>query len=152
MLRAIKERLEALLAATAVETAPLDREHAVRLATTALMLEIARADAHVGPEEEAVVRAAAGSAFGLSPPEIEALVAAAGARAEDSVSLYDFTSVLTDRLSREERIGVVELLWQVAQADRRIDRYEEFYVRKVADLLHVGHADFIRAKLRVTGG
>jgi len=43
----------------------------------------------------------------------------------------------------------VESLWEVAYADQHLDRYEDHLVRKVADLIHVRHSDFIRTKLEV---
>lgn len=45
----------------------------------------------------------------------------------------------------------MELLWRVAFADGRLDRYEEHLIRRIADLLHLPHRDFIRAKLRAQG-
>ncbi|MDZ7810264.1 MAG: TerB family tellurite resistance protein [Arhodomonas sp.] len=46
---------------------------------------------------------------------------------------------------------VVELLWRVCLSDQEMDRYEEQLVRKIAELLHVEHKDFIAAKIRVAG-
>ena len=64
----------------------------------------------------------------------------------DSISLYDFTSVINEKLSREERYQLLVLLWKVAYADGRVDKYEEHYVRKISDLLYLDQSDFIRAK------
>jgi uncharacterized tellurite resistance protein B-like protein len=49
-------------------------------------------------------------------------------------------------LSREKRYQLLVLLWKVAYADGRVDKYEEYYVRKISDLLHMDQAEFIRAK------
>jgi uncharacterized tellurite resistance protein B-like protein len=51
--------------------------------------------------------------------------------------------------SHEERVQLVENLWEVAFADQHLDRYEDHLIRKIADLLHVRHSDFIRTKLAV---
>ena len=67
---------------------------------------------------------------------------------EKSVSLYEFTSRLNEELSPEEKADTVEMLWRVAFADGRLDKYEEHLIRKAADLLHVPHRRFIRAKLK----
>ena len=82
--------------------------------------------------------------------EARALIELAENEVDHAVSLYDFTSFLNDTMSNEERAGIVELLWQVAFADAVLDKYEEYYVRKIADLLYVPHRDFIKAKLRAS--
>ena len=55
-------------------------------------------------------------------------------------------------LDREEKVRVLEYLWQIAYADNVLDKYEEHAIRKVADLLYLSHADFITAKQRVLQG
>lgn len=151
MLRTIKEFVESLLTAPEQTATPERREQALRLATTALMFEIARADATVSEVEERAIAATVTRVFGLSEGETRRLLGQADARADEAVSLYEFTRVLNDHLDRDERTHVIELLWQVAHADARIDKYEEYFVRKIADLLHVSHGDFIRTRLKVTG-
>ncbi len=87
--------------------------------------------------------------FTLSRDELRQLVKLARHEAAESVSLHQFTTLINQSFSPEEKIRVVEMLWQVAFADGRLDRYEEALVRKVADLIYVPHRDFIRAKHRV---
>jgi uncharacterized tellurite resistance protein B-like protein len=64
------------------------------------------------------------------------------------VSLHDFTRSINDSLSREDRVKIVELLWRVAFADAVLDKYEEYFIRKIADLLYVSHKDYIQSKHR----
>jgi len=123
-------------------------EHALRLAAATLLMEVARADFDVDPGEVETVEDAIREAFGLGPEESEALVAMARARAEDATSLYEFTSEINRRMGPERKRALVELLWRVAFADGRLDRYEEHLIRRIADLIHVPHSVFIQAKLR----
>lgn len=125
--------------------------HALQLAGTALLLEIARADETQTPAERRAVVDAARRVFDLDATEVDDLLAAADAAVEQSVSLFDFTSAVNAALGREARETLIEELWRVAHADGRIDRYEEYYLRKIADLLHVSHSAFIRAKLKIEG-
>jgi uncharacterized tellurite resistance protein B-like protein len=37
-------------------------------------------------------------------------------------------------------------MWELAYADAELDKYEEYVIRKVADLIYVSHSEFIRAK------
>jgi len=123
-------------------------EEALRLATAALLIEVTRADKEVKEEERAVVTHSVGKTFGLSPDETQELVEMAEEEVRESVSLYQFTLLVDKGFSYEEKRHIVELLWQVVFADEEMEKHEEHMVRKIADLLHVTHRDFIEAKLK----
>ncbi|MDQ3564051.1 MAG: TerB family tellurite resistance protein [Pseudomonadota bacterium] len=126
-----------------------NKAHALNLATAALLVEISRADNHVSDCERAAIIEAMRKSFGLDELEAQELVQLADRAADQAVSLTEFTRLLNQNLTQEDRVSIVQSLWQVANADIEIDKYEEYYVRKIADLLHVSHSDFIRTKLRV---
>ena len=131
---------------------PRSIEHDLELAAASLLVEMSRADASVDPIEERAVLAAVREAFGLDAAEAEALHARAVDRADEAVSMYEFTRLLNDRLDADAKTHIVELLWRVAAADGDIDKYEEHLVRQLAELLYVPHTRFIQAKLRVLAG
>jgi len=116
------------------------------LAVAALLFEISKADQEVAEDERKVMIAAIRSVCGLSKKDIVNLLDSADGAVEEAVSLYDFTSVINEHLNREKKYELLLLLWRVAYADGRLDRYEEYFIRKIADLLHLSHRDFIRAK------
>ena len=124
-------------------------EHGLRLATAALLFEIQRVDFEEHEEERVVLERVLQETFALSGEETSELARLAQQEAEDSVSLHQFTSLINQRFSPEEKVRVVEMLWQVAFADGRIDRYEEALVRKIAELIYVPHRDFVQARHRV---
>ncbi len=72
--------------------------------------------------------------FSLSEAEALALLDKAQVATDDSVCLHDFTRTLHNNMEPEEKIKVIELLWQVALSDDKLDKYEDYLVRKVADL------------------
>lgn len=148
MLKALKDLVRTLTRTG--EDAP--GEHTLQLAVVALLLEIGRADHAVAQEELAAVVAAAATVFGITPAESNALVDAAAPAVENAVSLYEFTEVLNRELPVARKKDLLRELWRVAQADGRIDHFEEYYLRKIADLLHLSHRDFIAAKLAVLDG
>ncbi len=123
-------------------------EHALRLATAALLFEMARQDEKVRPEEVGAIANAVQRKFGLSQTETDELMALAEEEVRDSTDYYQFTSLINERFNPEQKVRVVEHLWEVARADGEVDRYEEHMVRKIAELLYVPHKDFIAAKLR----
>ncbi len=126
-----------------------DPEHSLRLATAALLVEMARQDEVVYKKERDAAAAALREHFALTLEEVTTLYALAEAEANEAIDYYQFTTLLKERLSYEQKEQVVELLWRVAAADGHIDRYEEHMVRRIAELLYLPHSSFIRAKHRV---
>ena len=148
MLQSIKRFFEERVAAEAAEESPETREHGLQLAAAALLFEIVRADAEVKEEELTVVRAAIQGTFGLSKEETDELVRLAEEESRQATSLYEFTQLIDQAFTPEQKKRVVELLWLVAFADSEKHAHEEHLVRKIAGLLHVPHPDFIDAKIR----
>ena len=124
-------------------------EQALQIATAALLIEISRADAEVAESEQAAIIKAVQEVFGLDQDETQALLRLAEDEVDEAVSLSEFTQLLNSHFSATQKTHLVELLWEVAFADRRVDQYEDYYIRKITDLLYVSHNDFIRMKHRV---
>jgi uncharacterized tellurite resistance protein B-like protein len=137
---------------TASSEGPDDRDHDLRVATAALLFEVVRADGHIDDAERAVLRAAVGSTFDLPAEELDALLRQSEQFSTRAISIYEFTKVVDEAFSAEEKKRIVELLWLVAFADSAKDPLEEHMIRKIAGLLHVSHPDFIDAKIRARGG
>jgi uncharacterized tellurite resistance protein B-like protein len=122
------------------------REAALRMATAVLMLDVARAD-HVFEESEFErVLQLFEHHFGLSPDDAAELVNAADDRAENLTSVHEFTKLLHEHLSEDEKARIVSLLWQIAYADGRLDKYEDSLVLKISDLLYVSRGRVMRLK------
>lgn len=129
-------------------TAPVT-EPALEVAGLALLLEIARADHTSTAAERKAIAVAAAHVFGVPAAAADALIAEADTAVDEAVSLFEFTSILNKRLDLQAKSRLLEHLWRVAYADGSLDHYEEHYLRKIADLLHLSHRDLIRAKLAV---
>lgn len=131
-----------------LESPPREDEDARRrLACAVLLLECARADFERHEAELDAVRAALAAHFGLDAPELERLLADAGEEARRAVSLHEYVERLNRRLQPPDKRRIMDMLWRVACADGRIDAHEEQLLRRLADLLHVPHRDYIAAKL-----
>lgn len=151
MLSSIKAFFEERIAGRADDPVQ-SAEHRLRVAAAALLVEVVKADAEVGPEEKAAILAAAQRKFGLEPEEAASLVQLAERESREAVDFYQFTSAINQSFSPAQKQRLIEELWRVALADEVIHRHEEYVIRKVADLIHVSHSAFIAAKLRVTEG
>jgi uncharacterized tellurite resistance protein B-like protein len=125
-----------------------DREAAVRLAVAALLVEILRADYETSAAERSQVLASIRGLLGLDAAACDELLRLAERRIDGAHDLYQFTSEVNRAYAADEKVRLVEQLWRVAQADAVVHKYEEHLIRRIADLLHVSHRDFIAAKLR----
>lgn len=151
MLKAIKDFVEQQIMGP-VERGNDTSEHALRLATAALLVEMSRQDEAVLPAEKAAVYSALKEKFGLTADEVATLYTLAEAEVKEAIDYYQFTSLIKQHFSMEQKEKVVELLWRVAAADGHIDTYEEHMVRRISELLYLPHSAFIRAKHRVLEG
>ena len=144
MLSAIRRFFEEHIAPT--QTAQSE-EHRLQVATAALLAEVMRLDGQADPERRVILDAVR-RRFTLSEDEAAALVELAEAEAGDAVDYYQFTSLINRAFTAEQKVHIVELMWQVAYADATLSAHEQHVMRKIADLLYVSHGDYIAAKLR----
>jgi uncharacterized tellurite resistance protein B-like protein len=128
-----------------------DVEHRLRLATAALFIEMMRADFEVHDEERRKLEALVRETLELDDDETRELLAAAEREVDVAVELFQFTRLIDEAFTPEQKAQVVERLWRIAYADDQVDRLEEHLVRKIANLLHVSHRDYIAAKRAARG-
>jgi uncharacterized tellurite resistance protein B-like protein len=124
-------------------------EHSLQLATAALLIEMMRADAKTTEDERRMVIKTIMTRFHLTEEESGLLLHFAEEKIRKATGYYEFTSLINKGFTYEQKVKVIENLWEIAFTDESIDRYEEHMVRKIADLIYVEHKDFIDAKLRV---
>ena len=117
------------------------------IAAGVLMLEIARADDEIDDLEKEVVIEGVKNILHLTNHEISEIFQKVITVVEESVSFFEFTSLINDSCSRKEKYDLLVILWKVAYADGQLDKYEEYYIRKIKDLLYLSQSDFIKAKL-----
>lgn len=148
MLLAIKQFFEDKLNISAGQDAQ-HNEKKIELATAALMFELMRTDSRVDPREKQTLTVLLDETFDLDQDSLQELLNLGEAAATQATSLFEFTSLINESYSYEQRVQLIENLWRVAYADHQLDRYEEHMIRKVGDLIYIKHSDFIRTKLKV---
>lgn len=121
---------------------------ALELATATLLIEAARADHVVEPQEMDTIRRLLLEHLTLCEEEIDTLLQQAGEEADHLVSLQHLTRMMNEQMSQQDKRRVIEMMWQVVYADGEKHHYEEHLIRQVTDLLYVPHADFIQARLK----
>ena len=128
----------------------VDEDQQIAVAAGVLLIEIARADDDVADEEIDVAINHLKSSFQNNSFEIDdVFTKTIKEKSEDAISLHEFTSLVNKEWDKEKKIKLLQALWKVANADNKIDKYEEYYIRKIKDLLYLSDQDFIQAKLSV---
>lgn len=123
-------------------------EHALQVATAALLLEMMRMDDRITEvERQSITRTLQGH-FSLDTDQLDTLLALAEQEAREARGYYEFTSLINKACDATQKVRIVEYLWQVAFVDGHLDAHELHLMRKITDLLHVSHADNAAAKQR----
>ena len=130
----------------AEDSSTADRAEAIRLATAVLMADVARADYDFDEDEFTTLLDLVQIHFALSAEDATQLANEASEVAEDLTSVHSFTQLLHKNLSEEEKAEVVGLLWRIAYADGRLDKYEDSLVLKISDLLYVSRGRVMQLK------
>ena len=115
-----------------------------------LLIEVARSDDRVEAREQSIIEQALARRFGLDRREVTRLMKAAKEGAIKATDLHHFTQVIARNFSEEERIGVIEMLWDVAYSDRVLTGDEDALIRRVAGLIYVSDWERGEAKRLVT--
>ena len=145
MLASIKDFFEKNFAAPGT---PARKEHTLELAAATLLAEVVRLDGTIAPEERAAVQGALRARFHLEEGEAATLFELAEAESREATDYYQFTSLIRQRFSQEERQELIELLWRAALADSALSSHEFQVIRRIADLLYVSQAASMAAKER----
>lgn len=126
---------------------PATLQHRLDLAAAALLIETARADFVQDAGEEAALAELLCTTLRVERDEVAKLMNEAARRVDEATSLYEFTRLINDHYSADQKRALIGAMWRVAYADGNLDKYEEALIRQVAELTYVPHTDYIRAKL-----
>ncbi|RHW76598.1 TerB family tellurite resistance protein [Colwellia sp. RSH04] len=118
------------------------------LACAVLFCEVMRADDNYTNEEQEKLTCLLQNQFSLSNDQVTDILEQAIQLSENANDFYQFTSQLNQHLSLDDRINIVVLLWQIAYADGELASIEEHIIRRIADLLHLRHSEYIATKIQ----
>jgi uncharacterized tellurite resistance protein B-like protein len=127
-------------------------EQKLQLATVVLFLEMMHIDDKIETTEQDIILSLVQQNFSLTAEQAADLIALAEQQRKQATDYFQFTSLINKTYSQDQKIRLIESLWKIAFIDGVLDMHEEYLVRKIADLLHVPHTDFIMAKNRVGQG
>jgi uncharacterized tellurite resistance protein B-like protein len=121
----------------------------LQLAAATLLVEAARMDDDFGLDERVVIERLLRTRFSLSAEEADSLLGAADEAAAESVEFYGYTRKIKDAFDNDERIRMIEMLWEVVYADGEVHDHEANLLRRVAGLIYVSDRESGDARKRV---
>jgi uncharacterized tellurite resistance protein B-like protein len=118
-------------------------------ACAALLIETALADKVFNTEEIDSMKKTLREVYEIDEKDLDELISESEKKVSESTSLYEYTRLINDLCDYQDKLKLINNLWAIAFADKHLDKYEEFLIRKISDLLYVSHSDFIQQKLSV---
>ena len=118
-----------------------------QLAAAALLVEVMVIDGNLDEQELASISQTLCQILELSSDQVDELILVSRDEVSEATSLYQFTREINTHFSADQKMKLLTAMWRVAYADGHLDRHEEGIIRRVADLLHILHSDYIRCKL-----
>lgn len=133
----------------APESQEQDEYERVQVATCIILLEVAKSDDEFSSIEKTTITAVLKKKFEIPGEAAEELMEIAHRKRKESVDLWEFTHLVNENYTKEEKKKIVEAAWRVIYADEKLDAYEDHFVHRLANLLQLEHSDLIEAKLKV---
>ena len=133
----------------AARAAGAHRFDELQLAAAALMVEAATMDSDFNADERERVGRLIQDRFALSAEEAADLVGEAEQKAAASIEWHGFTRAIKDGFDHDERVQLIEMMWEVVYADGELHDYEASLLRRVTGLLYVSDRESGEARKRV---
>ena len=116
-------------------------------ACSALLIEVAYADKVFDESEINSLKDSLKETYNIDEEIIHELISDAKKTVNESTSLYEYTRVVNDEFNYSDKLELLSRIWKLAFADGNLDKYEDHLIRKISDLIHISHSDFIKIKL-----
>jgi uncharacterized tellurite resistance protein B-like protein len=114
-----------------------ERADELQLSVAALLIEAAHMDSNFDAAERATIGRLLAQRFDLPPESVQSLVEHAEQKVQYSAQYFPFTHEICKRLSPEQRVEIIEMLWRIAYSDGVLDPYEDMLLRQIAGLIQV---------------
>ena len=124
-----------------------DKISSLDKACSALLIEVAYADKIFDESEINSLKESLKETYSIDEEIINELISDAKKTVDESTSLYEYTRVVNDEFDYSDKLELLSRIWKLAFADGNLDKYEDHLIRKISDLIHISHADFIKIKL-----
>jgi uncharacterized tellurite resistance protein B-like protein len=120
-----------------------------KVATAALLVEIAKADGDFSMDERKRIIDLMKKDYNLDDECVNELLALSEQKVKDSVSIYEFSSVINESFTQQEKLELLKNLWRIIYEDGKLDSHEDRLIKIIGSTLNLEHKDIIGAKLFV---
>ena len=117
-----------------------------QLATAALLIEVMVIDGDLDDQEMQSIAGTLSNMLDLTEEQINQLIELSKEEVAEATSLFQFTKEINEHFDIDKKLSLMTAMWRVAFADGHLDKHEENIIRRVADLLHIRHSEYIRCK------
>lgn len=146
VLSAEKEEQIAQLQKTETSKSPNKK---YQVATAALLVEIAKADGDFSDEERKRIINLMKNDFDLDDECVNELLELSEQKVKESVSIYEFSSVINESFTQNEKLELLKNLWRIIYEDGKLDSHEDRLIKIIGSTMNIEHKDIIAAKLFV---
>ncbi|MGB5289704.1 MAG: TerB family tellurite resistance protein [Ignavibacteriaceae bacterium] len=121
----------------------------LQVATAALLVEIAKADGDFSDDERKRIIDLMKAEFNLDDECVNELLNLSEQKVKDSISVYEFTSVINESFNQQEKLELIKNLWRIIYQDGKLDSHEDRLIKIIGSTMNLEHRDVIGAKLFV---
>jgi uncharacterized tellurite resistance protein B-like protein len=126
----------------------VERAPDIRLATCALLLELAHADDEFTDDERQHLESAIRRQYGLDQAEAEKLITLAQEARDEAIDLWQFTNLIAENYSLGQKMVLAEIMWGLVYSDGELADKEDYLMRKICNLLRLEPGYLAEARKR----
>ncbi|MGX4675687.1 tellurite resistance TerB family protein [SAR92 clade bacterium H246] len=143
------DRIKSFFAKNVLE--PEETVTSEQIAVAALLIEVMVIDGNLDAHELESISQTLCNILELEAEMVEELLRLSREEVAEATSVYQFTREINEHFELDKKMNLLTAMWRVAYADGYLDKHEEGIIRRVADLLHIRHNEYIRCKLAARG-
>ena len=113
-----------------------------------LMIEAANTDGKITQEELNKISLSLINVFKEDPKLVEKSLGKAFENRDNSKSLYFYTSKLNKSYTNDQKVQLIEVLWEIILADNELHDFETNLIRRLAGLLYISDVECGKAKIK----
>jgi uncharacterized tellurite resistance protein B-like protein len=126
-----------------------NHEKQLQIATAAIFVEMAKADGDFSEEEREHIVISLKNRFGLKEEYVNDLIDLSQSELKDSVSLYEFSGVINEHFTFEDKYELLKNLWRLIYTDKTLDKYEDHLIKMIGGMLQIEHKEIINTKMLI---
>ncbi|MGD8306196.1 MAG: TerB family tellurite resistance protein [Ignavibacteria bacterium] len=121
----------------------------IQVATAAIFIELAGADGEFTEEERQHIIHSLKNRFDLEDEYVNELLDLSKKKLDESVSLYEFSGIINENFSTEDKFELLKNLWRLIYTDKKLDKYEDHIIKIIGGMLNMEHNKIINAKMLI---